>query len=89
MIFAFILFSFLICGAHNPSQSFYRPVNRPLRLLTADIDTRYKISKKKAMYVIKSKKKKQFSSLSGDWFVIQNLHKKRYYKIINKLDSSV
>ena len=58
MIFAFILFSFLICGAHNPSQSFYRPVNRPLRLLTADIDTRYKISKKKAMYVIKSKKKK-------------------------------
>ena len=88
MIFAFILFSFLICGAHNPSQSFYRPVNRPLRLLT-DIDTRYKISKKKAMYVIKSKKKKQFSSLSGDWFVIQNLHKKRYYKIINKLDSSV
>ena len=53
MIFAFILFSFLIWGAHNPSQSFYRPVNRPLRLLT-DIDTRYKISKKKAMYVIKS-----------------------------------
>ena len=89
MIFAFILFSFLICGAHNPSQSFYRPVNRPLRLLTADIDTRYKISKKKAMYVIKSKKKKQFSSLSGDWFVIQNLHKKSYKKIINKLDSSV
>lgn len=60
MIFAFILFSFLICGAHNPSQSFYRPVNRPLRLLTADIDTRYKISKKKAMYVIKSKKKNSF-----------------------------
>ena len=60
MIFAFILFSFLICGAHNPSQSFYRPVNRPLRLLTADIDTIYKISKKKAMYVIKSKKKNNF-----------------------------
>ena len=89
MIFAFILFSFLICGAHNPSQSFDRPVNRPLRLLTADIDTRYKISKKKAMYVIKSKKKKQFSSLSGDWFVIPNLHKKRSNKIINKLDWSV
>lgn len=79
MIFAFILFSFLIWGAHNPSQSFYRPVNRPLRLLT-HMHIRHKISKKKAMHVIKSSRK-QFSSLSGDWFVIQNLYEKRSNKI--------
>lgn len=32
MIFSFIPFSFLIWGANNPLQSFYRPVNRPLRM---------------------------------------------------------